>query len=80
KQFKYSVISNVMAAAVKSATSKFSILSSLKRLAPRTYFTYVNEPAQPIPGKEPKWTSLENAFEILKSGQTVFVQGAAATP
>ncbi|CAH1378955.1 hypothetical protein MTP99_002711 [Tenebrio molitor] len=69
-----------MAAAVKSATSKFSILSSLKRLAPRTYFTYVNEPAQPIPGKEPKWTSLENAFEILKSGQTVFVQGAAATP
>ncbi|XP_044271680.1 4-hydroxybutyrate coenzyme A transferase [Tribolium madens] len=69
-----------MAATVKSVANRFSILSNLKRLTPRTYYTYTNEPAQPIKGKEPKWTSLENAFETLKSGDTVFVQGAAATP
>lgn len=58
-----------MAASVKSVANRISILSNLKRLTPRTYYTYTNEPAQPIQGKEPKWTSLENAFEGLKSGK-----------
>ncbi|XP_060528877.1 4-hydroxybutyrate coenzyme A transferase [Cylas formicarius] len=46
----------------------------------KNYFTYVNEPAQPIKGKEPKWVAPEEAFSELQSGQTVFAQGAAATP
>lgn len=52
----------------------------LNRKPARNFFTYVNEPAQPLPGKEPKWVSADKAFECLKSGQTVFAQGAAATP
>lgn len=71
-----------MAASVRGASSKFSgVLSSLKTLsAPRNYFTYTNEPAQPIQGKEPKWVSAEEAFQDLNSCDVVFAQGAAATP
>lgn len=53
----------------------------LKAILPsRTYFTYVNEPAQLVKGKEPKWVTAEEAFQDLKSGNVVFAQGAAATP
>lgn len=71
-----------MAASVRSVSHKLSgALSSLKTLStPRSYFTYTNEPAQPIKGKEPIWTTAEEAFQDLKSGDTVFAQGAAATP
>lgn len=56
-------------AGVKSAMNKVSVLSSLiRRAGPRNYYTYTNEPAQPIKGKEPIWTTLDNAFDILKSG------------
>lgn len=50
-------------------------------LAKRSYYTYVNEPAMPLKGKEPKWCDKpEDVFEKLDSGQTVFASGAAATP
>lgn len=67
---------------VKRSTTKIgSVISTLgKRSAPRNYYTYVNEPAQPLPNKNPKWVSAEEAFQDLKSGCTVFAQGAAATP
>ncbi|KAH0558094.1 4-hydroxybutyrate coenzyme A transferase [Cotesia glomerata] len=51
--------------------------------ASKTFYTYVNEPAMPIPDKEPCWVkSSEEAVERagLASDQIVFVQGAAATP
>lgn len=45
------------------------LLTSLKAVSsPRNYFTYTPEPAQPIKGKEPKWTTAEEAFQDLKSG------------
>lgn len=71
-----------MAASVRNVSHKLGgALSSLKTLStPRSYFTYSNEPAQPIKGKEPIWTNAEEAFRDLKSGDTVFAQGAAATP
>ncbi|XP_023011497.2 succinyl-CoA:acetate/propanoyl-CoA:succinate CoA transferase [Leptinotarsa decemlineata] len=73
-----------MAASVRSVGHKIGnlgVLSSLRTIStPRNYFTYVNEPSQPIKGKEPKWTTAEEAFQDLKSGDTVFAQGAAATP
>lgn len=63
-----------MATAAKQMSTKFGgVLSSLKKGTSRTYYTYVNEPAQPIKGKEPKWVSAENAFEALKSGTLSFV-------
>lgn len=59
-----------MAASVRSVSHKLSgALSSLKTLStPRSYFTYTNEPAQPIKDKEPIWTTAEEAFRDLKSG------------
>ncbi|CAH2006403.1 unnamed protein product [Acanthoscelides obtectus] len=72
------------AASVRGVPSKLgNVFQSLKAVssAPRSYFTYTPEPAQPIKGKEPKWVaSAEEAFQDLKSGDTVFAQGAAATP
>lgn len=52
-------------------------------LSKKNYFTYVNEPSMPIPGKQPCW--LNTADECIEqagldSDQVVFVQGAAATP
>ncbi|XP_065349547.1 4-hydroxybutyrate coenzyme A transferase [Cloeon dipterum] len=45
-----------------------------------SFFTYSPEPAQPLPGRKTEWLSAEEAVKIIKSGHTVFVQGAAATP
>ena len=53
---------------------------SINNLARRTYYSYVNEPAHPVPGKKPKWSSAAEAVSAVKSGDTVFIQGAAATP
>lgn len=60
-----------MAVSVRGVSHKFGgVYSSLKTLSvPRNYFTYTNEPAQPIKGKEPKWTTAEDAFQDLKSGK-----------
>ncbi|XP_056635348.1 4-hydroxybutyrate coenzyme A transferase [Diorhabda carinulata] len=72
-----------MAVSVRGISHRLGHLSgvlSTVKIFPRTYFTYTNEPAQPIKGKEPKWTTAEDAFQDLKSGDTVFSQGAAATP
>ncbi|KAM8706991.1 hypothetical protein ACLKA7_011146 [Drosophila subpalustris] len=43
------------------------------------YFTYVNELSHPIE-REPKIVSAEEAVGCIKSGDTVFAQGAAGTP
>lgn len=45
----------------------------------KTYYTYSKEPFQPL-NRQPKWTSAEEAVSAIKSGDTVFVHGAAATP
>lgn len=45
----------------------------------RSLYSYCNEPAHPL-NKEPKWMSAEDAMQFVKSGDHVFVQGAAATP
>ncbi|XP_028144064.1 4-hydroxybutyrate coenzyme A transferase [Diabrotica virgifera virgifera] len=72
-----------MAVSVRGFSHRIGHLSSVLatvKSSPRTYFTYTNEPSQPIKGKEPKWCTPEEAFQDLQSGQTVFSQGAAATP
>ncbi|CAH0555922.1 unnamed protein product [Brassicogethes aeneus] len=71
-----------MAASVRGVTSKINgVFSSLKAISsPRNFYTYSNEPAQPIKGKDPKWVEAADAFACMKSGDTVFSQGAAATP
>ncbi|XP_045506774.1 4-hydroxybutyrate coenzyme A transferase [Colias croceus] len=46
----------------------------------RSYFTYTQELSQPL-DRKPEFVTAKEAFEkCLKSGQTVFAQGAAATP
>lgn len=48
-----------------------TFLSILKKITPRTYYTYSPEPAQPIKGKQPEWINpehAETAFKCLKSG------------
>ncbi|KAJ8709589.1 hypothetical protein PYW08_009593 [Mythimna loreyi] len=46
----------------------------------RSYFTYTQELSQPL-DRKPEIVTAKEAFEkYLKSGQTVFAQGAAATP
>lgn len=59
-----------MAVSVRNVTQKFgSVYTSLKSVScSRNYFTYSNEPSQPIPGKSPKWVSPEEAFQDMKSG------------
>jgi len=46
---------------------------------PRSFYTYSPEPAQPLK-RDPKWVSAKEAVQCIKSGDTVFIQGAAATP
>lgn len=54
-------------------------LRILSENARRTYYSYSNEPFQPL-NKQPKWVSAEDAVSVIKTGDTVFVHGAAATP
>uniref|UniRef100_A0A1B6MKB3 Uncharacterized protein n=1 Tax=Graphocephala atropunctata TaxID=36148 RepID=A0A1B6MKB3_9HEMI len=80
-----------MAAPVKRLSSRFSsvlnktnwgaaaISSTKYNNKPRTYFTYSPEIAQPLQ-REPKWTTAEEAVKCIKSGDTVFLSGAASTP
>lgn len=46
----------------------------------RSLYSYCNEPAHPEPNKQPRWMSAPEAMNFVKSGNTVFIQGAAATP
>lgn len=45
----------------------------------KTYFTYSNQISQPM-DRKPKYTTAEEAVKCIKSGNTVFASGAAATP
>lgn len=47
-----------------------SFKNNLKCL--RTYYSYCNEPTHPIPGKQPKWMSAEEAVSVVKSGNLIF--------
>lgn len=53
--------------------------SQLKAPARRSYYSYCNEPFQPL-NREPPWMKAEEAVSAIKSGDTVFIHGAAATP
>lgn len=37
----------------------------------RSYYTYVNEPSHPIPGKKPKTVSAQEAVSVIKSGMNM---------
>ncbi|KAG0715608.1 4-hydroxybutyrate coenzyme A transferase [Chionoecetes opilio] len=45
----------------------------------RTYYTYSHEPFHPLK-RQPAWRTAEEAVSVIKSGDVVFVHGAAATP
>lgn len=44
-----------------------------------SYYTYSPEPAQPV-NHQPEWLTADEAVKMIKSGDTVFLSGAAATP
>lgn len=64
-----------MAVSVRNMSQKLGgVYTSLKTVSTsRNYFTYTNEPAQPIQGKSPKWVSAEEAFQDLKSGMLITI-------
>lgn len=43
--------------------------SILNHISGRNYYTYVNEPAHPIPNKKPKVLSASEALSVVKSGK-----------
>ncbi|KAK8728188.1 hypothetical protein OTU49_009158 [Cherax quadricarinatus] len=45
----------------------------------RLYYTYSHEPFHPLK-RAPAWKTAEEAVSVIKSGDVVFVHGAAATP
>lgn len=49
------------------ATMTSASRSCLQRASRKTYFTYVNEPSMPIPGKEPCW--LKTADEAIEQAE-----------
>lgn len=55
-----------------------ALLSSVKNN--RSYFTYTQELSQPLDRKPESMTAKEALAKALKSGQSVFASGAAATP
>lgn len=72
-----------MASVVQKVTARFSgVVNNLNGKLPgrgRNFYSYSNEPSQPL-NRKPSYVSAEEALQILESGNTVFVQGAAATP
>lgn len=63
-----------MTTVVKQVCNRYGgVLFALKSKGRRSYYTYSNEPAQPIKGKEPEWVTAKQAFEgLLKSGKINF--------
>lgn len=59
-----------MSSAVKQVSRKFGgALLNFKKSGRRTFYTYSNEPSQPLKGRAPEWVTAEQAFDkILKSG------------
>lgn len=62
--------------------AKFLRLAPWRRLIstskPSGFYSY--EPAFPIPGRQPSYSSAQEAVRAIKSNDKVFIQGAAATP
>lgn len=60
-----------MTSAAKQVSKKIGgVLFSLQNSGRRTFYTYSNEPTQPLKGKEPQWVTAEEAFQkSLKSGK-----------
>lgn len=54
--------------------------SAIAVVAVQRFHGYANEPTHPIPGRKPKTVSAADAVSVVKSGDTVFIHGAAATP
>eukprot|EP00112_Aurelia_sp_Birch-Aquarium-sp1_P022630 Seg644.2 transcript_id=Seg644.2/GoldUCD/mRNA.D3Y31 product="4-hydroxybutyrate coenzyme A transferase" protein_id=Seg644.2/GoldUCD/D3Y31 len=51
------------------------------RILARTYYEgAASEPFHPIPNRKPKYMSADEAVKVVKSGDCVYVHGAAATP
>ncbi|KAJ6220990.1 hypothetical protein RDWZM_006802 [Blomia tropicalis] len=68
------------ASVLRNIPSLSSSSSPLSALVSRNFFSYANEPTHPIPGKEPKRMTASEAVSVVKSGDHVFIHGAAATP
>ena len=67
--------SNLILTLGRSSRRQRSFSSTFKR----SLYSYCNEPAHPL-DKQPKWMSAEESMRFIKSGDHVFIQGAAATP
>lgn len=55
-------------------------VAKAERCPLKLFHSYVNEPYHPIPGRNPKLVSAEEAVSVVKSGDSIFIQGTSATP
>lgn len=55
------------------------VLRKFERGVIRKYYSYAAEPFHPLP-RTPITASAEDAIKVVKSGDTIFVHSAAATP
>ncbi|XP_061197068.1 4-hydroxybutyrate coenzyme A transferase-like [Saccostrea echinata] len=46
----------------------------------RSFYLYSPEPLHPILDKVPKWTTAEEAVEVIESGHRIYIQGGASSP
>ncbi|XP_074594137.1 succinyl-CoA:acetate/propanoyl-CoA:succinate CoA transferase-like [Brevipalpus obovatus] len=60
------------------ATSKVGVASHVVRSL--SSLSSIREPTQPKSNKKPKYTSASEAVSVIKSGDTVWMQGVAAAP
>ncbi|VVD00425.1 unnamed protein product [Leptidea sinapis] len=75
-----SVIGKVIPSVSVHNIGKFSAALQSAKCNRNNYFTYTQALSQPL-NRKPDFVTAKEAFEkCLKSGQTVYVQGAAATP
>ncbi len=56
-----------------------SVFRNFKEALTRSYYSYAAEPFHPLP-RTPINLTAEEAIKVIKSGDTIFVHSAAATP
>lgn len=71
--------SNAVSLCSRLVLSRACLMRKFKTWSRRSYYSYCNEPFQPLK-RNPTWMKADEAVSVIKSGDTVFIQGAAATP
>ncbi|ESO89952.1 hypothetical protein LOTGIDRAFT_234063 [Lottia gigantea] len=69
-----------MASKLLSRALRFKTFGSKQSPSKRNFYLYTPEPFHPFPDRHPDWKSALEAVRAVKSGDKIFLHGAAATP